>query len=129
GYLLRGERQGHTLQPTALVNEAYLKLAGQAKVQWQNRSHFIAVAARAMRQILVDYARRRRREKRGGEIEFIPLDSNLVFDLKRPDDVLALDQALTHLAKVDPRKVQVVELRFFGGLGNEEIAELLQIAP
>jgi RNA polymerase sigma factor (TIGR02999 family) len=125
-YLLRSERQGHTLQPTALVNEAYLKLAGQAKLQWQNRAHFLAVAARAMRQILVDHARKRGRIKRDAEI--LPLDEALVFAPERSRALLSLDEALKRLAAIDPRKAHVVELRFFGGSDNDEIAEVLQIS-
>jgi RNA polymerase sigma-70 factor, ECF subfamily len=127
-HLLRSERSGHTLQPTALVNEAYVKLAGQAKVQWQNRTHFFAVAARVMRQILVDYARSHQRAKRGGGATPLPLDEALVFAPERSSDLLLLDEAVDRLAEVDPRKAKVVELRFFGGLSNEEIAETLQIS-
>lgn len=125
GYLLRGERPGHTLQPTALVNEAYLKLAGQRGTPWHNRSHFVAIAARAMRQILVDYARGRHRAKRNHGASFLPLDEAIAFAGERATDLLALDQALNRLSAMDPRKARVVELRFFGGLDNEEIAELL----
>jgi len=128
-HLLRGERTGHTLQPTALVNEAYLKLSRQAKAQWQNRAHFFAVAARAMRQILVDYARNHNRDKRGGGVALLPLDEALVFAAERSGDLLSLDEALKRLAALDSRKSRVVELRFFGGLNNEEIAEVLQISP
>lgn len=127
--LLRGERLGHTLQPTALVNEAYLKLAGQAKAQWQNRTHFFAVAARAMRQILVDHARGHLRAKRGAGVTVLPLEDGLLFAPERSADLLALDQALERLSAIDPRKTRVVELRFFGGLNNDEIAEVLQISP
>ena len=127
-HLLRAERTGHTLQPTALVNEAYLKLSRQAKVQWQNRAHFFAVAARAMRQILVDHARHHLREKRGGNAAVLPLDEALVFAEERSSDLLLLDTALTRFTAIDPRKARVVELRFFGGLNNEEIAQLLQIS-
>src|SRR5215472_1210982 len=127
--LLRDERSGHTLQPTALVNEAYLKLAGQAKVQWQNRTHFFAVAARAMRQILVDHARGHLRAKRGGDITVLSLEEGLALTPERSADLLALDQALERLSSIDPRKTKVVELRFFAGLNNDEIAELLQISP
>src|SRR5215813_3913217 len=105
--LLRDERCNHTLQPTALVHEAYLKLAGQAKVQWQNRAHFLAVTARAMRQILVDHARGKKRIKRDAEI--LPLDEGLIA-LERPQSLLALDEALKRMALVDIRKAQVVEL-------------------
>jgi len=127
--LLRDERSGHTLQPTALVNEAYLKLAGQAKVQWQNRTHFFAVAARAMRQILVDHARGHLRLKRGAGVTVLPLEEGLLFEPERSADLLALDEALNRLAAIDPRKTRVVELRFFGGLDNEEIAKVLEISP
>jgi RNA polymerase sigma factor (TIGR02999 family) len=127
-HLLRSERSGHTLQPTALVNEAYVKLSGQSKIQWQNRTHFFAVAARVMRQILVDYARGHQRAKRGGGAALLPLDEALVFAPERSADLLVLDQAVDRLAVVDPRKAKVVELRFFGGLNNDEIAEALQIS-
>jgi len=127
-YLLKGERPGHTLQPSALVNEAYLKLAGPARVQWQNRTHFFAVAARAMRQILVDYARSHQREKRGGNVQMLPLDEALVFAAERSGELLALDEAMDRLAALDQRKARVVELRFFGGLENEEIGEVLNIS-
>lgn len=127
-YLLKGERPGHTLQPSALVNEAYLKLAGPARVQWQNRTHFFAVAARAMRQILVDYARSHQREKRGGNIPMVPLDEALVFAAERSGELLALDEAMDRLAVLDQRKARVVELRFFGGLENEEIGQVLNIS-
>ena len=128
-HLLRDERSGHTLQPTALVNEAYLKLAGQAKVQWQNRTHFFAVAARAMRQILVDHARGHLRAKRGAGVTVLPLEEGLLFEPERSADLLALDEALNRLAALDARKTRVVELRFFGGLDNEEIAKVLEISP
>jgi len=127
--LLRDERSGHTLQPTALVNEAYLKLAGQAKVQWQNRTHFFAVAARAMRQILVDHARGHLRLKRGAGVTVLPLEEGLLFEPERSADLLALDEALNRLAALDARKTRVVELRFFAGLDNEEIAKVLEISP
>jgi RNA polymerase sigma-70 factor (ECF subfamily) len=128
-YLLRNERQGHTLQPTALVNEAFLKLEGQAKLRWQNRTHFFAVAARAMRQILIDYARRHCRDKRGGSMICLSLDESLAVAPEVSADLLLLDQALDRLLAVDPRKAKVVELRFFGGLKNQETAEVLQISP
>ena len=123
----QNERKGHTLQPSDLVNEAFLKLNASAKVQWKNRVHFYAVAARAMRQVLVDYARRRNRLKR--EVEVVPLDEALVLAPERSPQLLALDETLTRLAAHDPRKARVVELRFFGGLSNEEIAEALEISP
>jgi RNA polymerase sigma factor (TIGR02999 family) len=125
---LQNERSGHTLQPTALANEVFLKLDASAKVPWKNRVHFYAVAARAMRQVLVDYARRRRRDKRGGEIDFVHLDEALAFVPERSSELLALDEALHRLAVREPRKARVVELRFFGGLSNQEIAEVLEIS-
>ncbi|HXO37243.1 MAG TPA: sigma-70 family RNA polymerase sigma factor [Candidatus Acidoferrum sp.] len=127
-YLLKGERREHTLQPTALVNEAYIKLNGAAGTPWQNRAHFIAVAARAMREILVDYARRRKRQKHGGGATIIPLDEALNFAPEKASEFLVLDEALVRLAKEHPRNARVVELRYFGGLTNEEIAEVLQVA-
>ncbi len=128
-FLLRNERPGHTLQATALVNEVYLKLEGQAKVRWQNRTHFFAVAARAMRQILIDYARRHGRGKRGGSAVVLPLDEALVTAPEISADLLLLDEALERLLAVDPRKAKVVELRFFGGLENHEVAEVLKVSP
>jgi RNA polymerase sigma-70 factor (ECF subfamily) len=127
-YLLKSERAGHTLQPTALVNEAYIKLRGADKIPWQNRTHFIAVAARAMRRILVDYARRRNRKKNGGDVIIIPLDEALNFTPEYSSRLVILDDALANLAKEHPRKARVVELRIFGGLSNDEIAEVLQVA-
>jgi RNA polymerase sigma factor (TIGR02999 family) len=105
-----------------------VKLSGQSRIQWQNRTHFFAVAARVMRQILVDYARGHQRAKRGGGAALLPLDEALVFAPERSADLLVLDQAVDRLAVVDPRKAKVVELRFFGGLNNDEIAEALQIS-
>jgi RNA polymerase sigma factor (TIGR02999 family) len=128
-YLLRSERPGHTLQPTALVNEAYLKLAGQASFHWQNRTHFFAVASRVMRQILVDSARSHLRAKRGGGAVVLSLDEELIFVPERSADLIALDHALDLLAEVDPRKAKVVEMRFFGGLGTDEIAQVLEVSP
>jgi RNA polymerase sigma-70 factor, ECF subfamily len=121
---LRRERKSHTLQPTALVHEVYLKLVGQTRVEWQGRAHFLAIAARAMRQILVDHARRRRAAKRGGNQLRIALDDNLVVELKSdPDvDLLALEDALAKLTKLDPRQARMIELRFFGGLSVAEAA-------
>jgi RNA polymerase sigma factor (TIGR02999 family) len=127
--LLRRERPEHTLQPTALVNEAYLKLLGQSRVPAENRSHFFAVAAGAMRHILVDHARGHQRAKRGAGAVAVPLDEAFVFAPERSTDLLALDQALDRLASLDPRKAKVVELRFFAGLNNEEVAEVLEISP
>lgn len=122
----QNERKGHTLQPSDLVNEAFLKLNVSAKVQWKDRVHFYAVAARAMRQVLVDHARRRKRIKR--EVDVVPLDEALVLAPERSSEVLALDEALDRLASHDPRKARVVELRFFGGLSNEQIGEVLEIS-
>jgi RNA polymerase sigma-70 factor (ECF subfamily) len=126
---MRGERQGHTLQTTALVNEAYLKLVDQKHVRWQNRAHFLAIAAQLMRRILVDYARRRQYRKRGGDALQVSLaDAELLSDERTPD-LMALDEALVSLAEIDPRRSQVVELRFFGGLNIEETAEILKVSP
>lgn len=128
GYL-RTNRPNHTLQPTALVNEAYMKMLGSEKVTWQNRAHFFGVAARAMRQILIDYARARQTEKRGGDAGTLQLDESLVFDKARPSELLALDTALDHLREEDERAHRIVELRFFGGLTVEETAEVMGISP
>jgi RNA polymerase sigma factor (TIGR02999 family) len=128
-HYMRGERPGHTLQTSALVNEAYLRLAGHEDIQWQDRAHFFAVAARAMRRILVDHARRRGNQKRGGDMHKVALDEALVVSDERAAEVVALDDALARLAEIAPRKSQLVELRFFGGLGIEETAEVLQVSP
>lgn len=125
-YYLKSERDGHTLQPTALVNEAFLRLV-QQETAWQNRNHFFAVAASSMRRILVDYARGRKAEKRGGDGEKVSLEDTFVFVRERPQDFIALDEALNELAVADPRRARVVELRFFAGLNNEEIADLLGV--
>jgi RNA polymerase sigma factor (TIGR02999 family) len=125
-HYLKNERQGHTLQPTALVHEAFLRLVDQ-NVQWQNRAHFFAMAANLMRRILVDYARTVQAEKRGGAAEKISLEEAFVFAREKPAEMIALDEALKKLAEIDPRRCQVVELKFFGGLNNEEIAEVLGI--
>ena len=129
-FQLRKERPDHTLQSAALVNEAYLRLVGLNAPQWEGRSHFFAIAAQQMRQILVDYARRHRAGKRGGAAETLSLDdSGLLEPGKGRDvDVVALDDALKTLAKIDPRKAQVVELRFFGGLNFDETAEVLKVS-
>ena len=128
-HYLRKERQDHTLQPTALVNEAYLKLIGQENVRWQNRSHFFAIAANAMRRILVDYARTRNREKRGGALNNLPLDAALQISAKgKTIDLVALDEALNRLAEFDKRQARIVELKYFSGLTNEETAEVLGIS-
>ena len=126
---MRMERQGHTLQTTALVNEAYLKLVDQAKVDWQNRAHFLGVAARLMRHILVDHARGLCRGKRGGGAHVLPLDEGLVFAPAKSTALVALDDALKELAVFDPRKAQVVEMRYFGGMSVEETAEVLGVHP
>jgi RNA polymerase sigma factor (TIGR02999 family) len=127
-HYLRGERPGHTLQPTALVNEAYLRLLDWRKVSWQNRAHFMGIAANMMRRILVDHARRHRFQKRGGNVVKVSLDAGQSRSLERDPDLVALDEALTRLAELDYRKSQVVELRFFGGLSVEEVAEFLKIS-
>lgn len=130
---LRKERSDHTLQPTALVHEAYLKLVDISDITWQDRAHFFAVSSQVMRHILVDYARARETEKRGGEIQKITLDEALISSgelAKTPDiDLLALDDALRQLATFDPQQSRIVELRFFGGLTIEETADVLQISP
>jgi RNA polymerase sigma factor (TIGR02999 family) len=125
---MRGERPDHTLQTTALVNEAYLRLIDSSKVHWQNRAHFLAISAQTMRRVLVDMARSRHYQKRGGEAEKVSLDEALAVSRERRVDLVALDDALTALAAVDPRKGQVVELRFFGGLSAEETAEVLKVS-
>jgi RNA polymerase sigma factor (TIGR02999 family) len=126
---LRKERPEHTLQPTALVNEAFLKLIDQRAVKWQNRAHFFGIAAQAMRRILVDHARARGAGKRGDGIRNVPLDDALMAGGMIDIDLLALDAALTRLAVIDPQQSRVVELRFFGGLTMEETAEVMHISP
>tara|TARA_R110002073_G_scaffold154287_7_gene309381 strand:+ start:21051 stop:21626 length:576 start_codon:yes stop_codon:yes gene_type:complete len=128
GYLLRGESPGHTLQPTALVNEAYLRLVDQSRVDWRGKSHFFAIGAKMMRRILVDHARGKKRQKRGGERQRIELDDNLCVSSRKDEDVLAVEEALTKLAALDPRQAQIVELRFYGGLTMEEVAESLGVS-
>ena len=128
GYLRR-ERTDHTLQPTALINEAYLKLIDQRDMKWQNRAHFFAIAAQAMRRILVDYARTRKREKRGGAAENLPLDEALtIVSQEKSVDLVALDEALNKLAEFDERQAKVVELRYFSGLSIDETAEVLDVS-
>jgi RNA polymerase sigma-70 factor, ECF subfamily len=122
------ERDGHTLQTTALVNEAYLRLAGQQRVDWQNRAHFFAVTAQVMRHLLIDHARRRRYAKHGGEVQQIPIEDAAVMSMHRAAELIALEEALEELAKIDQRKSRVGELRYFGGLSLEETAEVLQIS-
>lgn len=126
---MRRERAGHTLQTTAVVNEAYLRLIDASQVQWQNRAHFFAVSANLMRRILVDYARSRNYIKRGGGVHRLPLDEAVVFSPEQAPDLVALDDALSALAALDERKSRVVELRFFGGLSVEETAETLKVSP
>ena len=124
---MAGERPGHTLQPTALVNEAYLRLVNLKQMDWQNRAHFFAMGARLMRRILVDFARSRRYQKRGGGAKQVPFDQALEVAAGQPTDVVALNEALEALAAVDARKSRVVE-RFFGGLSVEETAEVLNVS-
>ena len=126
--LMRGERPDHTLQATALVHEAYARLVG-ADIAWQDRSHFFAVAARQMRRILVDHAKGRGRQKRGGGMKPVTLDGAAVIQPDPTTDVADIDEALTRLAELDGRKAQVIELHFFGGLTYEETAEVLSISP
>jgi RNA polymerase sigma factor (TIGR02999 family) len=125
---MRRERPDHTLQPTALIHEAWLRLVDQKQPAWQSRSHFFRFAAHLMRQILVDHAREHKAEKRGGEAERIPLEEAEIFGGERPADLLALDEALTQLASFDERKAQIVELKFFGGMTEDEVAETLGIS-
>lgn len=119
---------GHTLQTTALIHEAYLRLIGQREKHWENRAHFFGVAAQAMRHILVDYARARKMAKRGGGAQQISLDEALTIGPECGDEMVALNDALTALAALDPRQSRIVELRFFGGLTEEEIGEVLQLS-
>jgi RNA polymerase sigma-70 factor (ECF subfamily) len=127
-HYLKGERAGHSLQTTALVNEAYVRLVAYKRMHWQNRAHFLAVSAQAMRRILVDHARRRNM-KRGADIEHVSLDAEAVLCTDRSDDFVSLDDALIALAERAPRKAKVVELRFFGGLTVDETAEVLHVSP
>jgi RNA polymerase sigma-70 factor (ECF subfamily) len=127
GYLAR-EVPGHTLQPTALVNEVYLRLIGEREMQWQSRAHFIAVSAQLMRFILVDHCRRKRYAKRGGSARRVTFDENLEVTTERDEELIALDEALTKLSKQDERKSRIAELRYFGGLNVEETAEALSIS-
>ena len=122
------ERPGHTLQTSALVNEAYLRLIDQKNVHWQNRAHFFGIAAQLMRRILVDYARRRHYLKRGGNAQQVSLDQAANYSQERGAELIALDDALTALTAFDQRKSQVVELRFFGGLSVEEVGEVLKVS-
>ena len=128
-YYLRAERPDHTLQPTALVHEAYLKLVDQGSAQWRNRAHFFALAAQVMRHILVDHARARRTSKRGGTRPAVPLDEAVNILSERDVDLVSLDDALRALEASDPQQSRIVELRYFGGLSIEETAEVLGISP
>jgi RNA polymerase sigma-70 factor, ECF subfamily len=126
---LRRERADHTLQPTALVHEAYFRLVDQRDVHWQGRAHFFGVAAQMMRRILIDHAKSHGREKRGGGLHKVDLDQAAVLAEEQASEVIALDDALEALARLDPRKGKIVELRYFGGLSVEETAELLGVSP
>ena len=127
-HYMRRERPGHSLQTTALVNEAYIRLVDYKRMQWQNRAHFFAVSAQLMRRILVENARRHNL-RRGGGIQHLSLDEVAVLTGDRSGDLVALDGAMNKLAQLDPRKVQVVEMRYFGGLSVEETAEVLKVSP
>jgi RNA polymerase sigma factor (TIGR02999 family) len=127
---LRNERLGHTLQPTALVNEAYIRLAGFNRMDWQSRSHFLGMASGLMRQILIDYARKRQSLKRGGDKAFVELDENrALLSPQQSVELIELDRALQELEKMNPRHAKIVELRYFGGLSVEEAAEAMSVAP
>lgn len=126
---MRAERRGGVLQTTALVNEAYLRLVDTRRVRWESRAHFLGVAAQAMRRVLVDAARARGARKRGGAVPMVPLDDVPLAAPERAASIVALDDALTALADVDPRKSQVVELRYFGGLSVAETAAVLRVSP
>jgi RNA polymerase sigma-70 factor, ECF subfamily len=127
-YMVR-ERQGHVLQTTALIHETYLRLVGVRKIKWQNRAHFLAICAKLMRRILIDFARSRRYQKRGSATPHVNLNEALVLTSRPDPNLLALDDALQRLAVVDPRKSRVVELRFFGGLSVKDTAEVLKMSP
>jgi RNA polymerase sigma-70 factor, ECF subfamily len=129
GNYLRQENPGHTLQPTALVHEAWLRLIDQTRVDWRNRAQFFGVAARMMRRILVDHAKAKHREKRGGDAVKLSLDDLINFSQERAADILALNDALDELTRIDARKSRVVELRFFGGFSVEETAQILEVSP
>jgi RNA polymerase sigma-70 factor (ECF subfamily) len=126
---LRRERPDHTLQPTALVHEAYLRLVDQTRVNWQNRAHFFGVAAQMMRRILVDHARAHKAGKRGADFERFSLDENIDKAVERSHELVALDEALRELAEIDEQKSRIIELRYFGGLTVEETAEVLGLSP
>ena len=126
---LRGERQGHTLQTTALINEAFVRSAEWKNVEWKNRSHFLGLAANMMRRVLVDFARSRQYAKRGGEVQQVEFEEAKVATPRRDAELIALDDALNLLAEIDVRKCLLVELRYFGGLSVEETAEVMQLSP
>jgi RNA polymerase sigma factor (TIGR02999 family) len=126
---MHAERLGHTLQTSALVNEAYMRLVDANRVQWQNRAHFFGISARLMRQILIDYARARRGDKRGGDLRPVPLDESMARGPQLDNDLVAVHEALLRLSEMDERKAQVVEMRFFGGLTEAETAEVLNVSP
>ena len=126
-YIIR-ERPGHTLQTTALVNEAYLRLVEQKDVEWQSRAHFFAVSAQVMRHILVDYARQQAAVKRGGEFQKVELDGEAIVSRERAAELVELDEAMQALHEIHPRRSKVVELRYFGGLNNKEAAEVLKVS-
>ncbi len=126
-YMAR-EGRDHTFQPTALVNEAYLRLVDQRQTDWKDRSHFFAIGAQAMRRVLVDHARAKRREKRGGSAQRVALQDDIALSPGREEDVLAVNDALERLAQLDPRQARIVELRFFAGLNVEEVAEVLGVS-
>ena len=126
---LRRERPDHTLQPTALVHEAYIRLVDQTRVNWQNRAHFFGVAAQIMRRLLVDHARKHNAEKRGQDFQMISLDENIDRAVERSSELIALDDALKTLAEFDEQKARMVELRYFGGLSIEETADVLGVTP
>jgi RNA polymerase sigma-70 factor (ECF subfamily) len=126
---MRKERNGHTLQTTALINEAYLKLVDQSRVNWQSKTHFLGVASGVMRRILVDHERGSCRAKRGGAAQNLPLDEDFVFSPRKSAAMVALDDALQELGRLDPRRVRIVEMRYFGGLSVDETAEALGVHP
>jgi RNA polymerase sigma factor (TIGR02999 family) len=125
---MRNERAGHTLQTSALINEAYMRLIDAQQVHWQNRAHFFGIAAQLMRRVLVDFARSRGYKKRGGGTFQVSLDETMVITRERGEDLVALDEALNALSELDERKGRVVEMRFFGGLSEKEIAEALAVS-
>ncbi len=126
---LSRERGDHTLNTTALVHEAYIKLSSQTRVEWKNRAHFCAVAAQAMRRILLDYAKNRAAVKRGGDFDRVELDEEVIRIEEQAEELIVLDEALNRLARLDPRQAQIVELRYFGGLNIEDVASVMSISP